>query len=244
MIKYFAAKVLLYYPTAMYLIKTPRFIQALWPAYVWRVPTRERVLHLTFDDGPIPEITPWVVEMLAQYDARATFFCVGENVYRYPEIFQQLLDAGHSVGNHTYNHLNSWKTPDREYVKNVSQAANFVKSPLFRPPYGKLNRRHRMFLGQQYSIVMWDVLSGDFDLQISGEQCWENVRDNARPGSIIVFHDSLKAEPRLRYALPKVLEYYAALGYRFEALPMALPNQRSNEKPSETNSSYRLLSNR
>ena len=204
----------------MYLVKTPKLVQALLPAYLWRIPTREKVLFLTFDDGPIPEVTPWVLELLQAYDAKATFFCVGENVRRHPAIFQQLLNAGHSVGNHTYNHLNGWYTENRAYVNNVRHCARVVKSNLFRPPYGRLLPRQRTFLQQHFQIVMWDVLSGDFDFRQTAAQCLENVCANAQAGSIIVFHDSIKTNDKLRVLLPQVLEYFARKDFRFAALPM------------------------
>lgn len=202
----------------MYLVKSPRLLQALAPSLLWHVETQEKVLYLTFDDGPIPDVTPFVLGELRRFGARATFFCVGDNVQKHPDIFAQILAEGHTVGNHTFNHLNGWKTPLEPYLENVAACAQLVDSQLFRPPYGRLRRAQRKALEGQYRIVMWDVLSGDFDLNISGEQCLENVLQNALPGSIIVMHDSLKAAPRLRFALPRVLEHFAAAGYVFEAL--------------------------
>lgn len=202
----------------MYLIKTPKIIQELFPNFSWSVPTDEKVIYLTFDDGPIPSVTPWVLETLAAWNAKATFFCVGGNVERYPEVFQQVVDAGHAIGNHTMNHLNGWNTDNIPYFHNVRHCATLTKSVLFRPPYGKIRPRQAQFLQRHYRIVMWDVLSGDFDPTISAEQCYDNVVRHVEPGSIVVFHDSLKAEEKLRYALPLVLEYFAAQGYRFEKL--------------------------
>lgn len=202
----------------MYLVKSPRLLQALAPSLLWHVETQEKVLYLTFDDGPIPDVTPFVLGELRRFGARATFFCVGDNVQKHPDIFAQILAEGHTVGNHTFNHLNGWKTPLEPYLENVAACAQLVDSQLFRPPYGRLRRAQRKALEGQYRIVMWDVLSGDFDLNISGEQCLENVLQNALPGSIIVMHDSLKAKPRLRFALPRVLEHFAEAGYVFEAL--------------------------
>jgi peptidoglycan/xylan/chitin deacetylase (PgdA/CDA1 family) len=202
----------------MYLIKTPKFIQELFPNFTWKIPTNEKVLYLTFDDGPIPGVTPWVLKQLAQYDAKATFFCVGNNIEKHPEVFAQVKAAGHSVGSHTQDHLNGWTSDNLPYFHNVRHGANQTKTILFRPPYGKLRPRQTQFLLRHYRIVMWDVLSGDFDPRISEEQCLLNVTRNAEPGSIVVFHDSLKAEEKLRYALPKALAYFAEQGYRFEAL--------------------------
>ncbi|MEO6760033.1 MAG: polysaccharide deacetylase family protein [Saprospiraceae bacterium] len=204
----------------MYLVKTPKFVQALLPAYTWTVPTRERVLYLTFDDGPIPELTAWVLDMLQRYAAKATFFCVGDNVLRHPDVYARVLREGHSVGNHTFNHLNGWKTPGPAYLHNVRRCARVVDSRLFRPPYGRLMPAQRKFIERHFRIIMWDVLSGDFDQQITPQQCLENVLENAGPGSIVVLHDSRKAEKNLRYVLPAILEYFAGNGYRFEALPM------------------------
>jgi len=202
----------------MYLVKTPKFIQSLFPNFTWRIPTKEKQLFLTFDDGPIPEVTPWVLDQLAQYQAKATFFCVGENVKNNPAIFSQVIDAGHTGGNHTNNHFNGWLTDNLPYFHNIRQCAQLVTSPLFRPPYGKLKPSQAQFLQRHYRIVMWDILSGDFDPKISKEQCLSNVVDKAKTGSIIVLHDSLKAKEKLYYVLPKILEHFSTLGYRFSAL--------------------------
>ncbi|WP_367391531.1 polysaccharide deacetylase family protein [Lewinella sp. LCG006] len=202
----------------MYLIKTPKFIQELFPNFTWKIPSEDKVVYLTFDDGPIPGVTPWVLEQLAQYNAKATFFCVGNNIEKHPEVFEQVRAGGHSIGNHTFNHLNGWSSDNLPYFHNIRHCANLTKTVLFRPPYGKLRPRQTQFLLRHYRIVMWDVLSGDFDPNITEEQCLLNVTRNVEPGSIVVFHDSLKAEEKLRYALPKALAYFAEQGYRFEAL--------------------------
>lgn len=202
----------------MYLVKTPKVIQNLFPNFTWQIPTQEKSLYLTFDDGPIPEVTPWVLETLARYDAKATFFCVGENIRKHPETFQQVVDAGHAVGNHTFHHLSGWNTENIAYFHDIRHCANQVKSVLFRPPYGRLKPKQAQFLQRHYRIVMWDVLSGDFDPNLSPEQCYRNVVKSAQPGSIVVFHDSLKARENLEYALPKVLEFFAEQGYSFGKL--------------------------
>lgn len=202
----------------MYLVKTPQFIQNLFPNYTWKVPIEEKEVYLTFDDGPIPEVTPWVLEQLANYNAKATFFCVGENVQKHPSVFEAVKAAGHTVGNHTYNHLDGWTTDNIPYFHNTRHSARIIGSELFRPPYGKLKPKQAQFLQRHYRIVMWDILSGDFDPNISNEQCLQNVIRNVAPGSIVVFHDSLKAKEKLEYVLPRVLQHLSEQGYRFEAL--------------------------
>jgi len=209
----------------MYLVKTPKVIQGLFPNFTWKIPVNEKILFLTFDDGPIPEVTPWVLKQLKAYHAKATFFCVGDNVAKHREVLQQVIDEGHSIGNHTFNHMNGWNTDNIPYFHNIRHCAHLVKSNLFRPPYGKIRPRQAQFLQRHYRIVMWDVLSGDFDPRISIDQCYNNVIQNASEGSIVVFHDSLKAIDKLRNVLPRVLKHYSDLGYSFEVLDaQALPN--------------------
>ena len=202
----------------MYFVKTPAFIQNLFPSYTWKIPTTEKVVYLTFDDGPIPEVTPWVLDQLAAYNAKATFFCVGNNVQQHPTIFKRVKSEGHTVGNHTFSHPDGWQTDKIEYFHDVRHCARLVNSVLFRPPYGHLKPKQTQFLQRHYRIIMWDILSGDFDPNISKEQCLKNVMQSVQAGSIIVFHDSLKAKEKLEYVLPKVLEQLTAQGYRFEAL--------------------------
>jgi peptidoglycan/xylan/chitin deacetylase (PgdA/CDA1 family) len=202
----------------MYLIHTPHFIQNLFPSFIWRVPTSEKKIFLTFDDGPIPNVTPWVLNLLDQYNAKATFFCVGDNVRKHPDIFQEVVDRGHIAGNHTFNHLNGWSTDNIPYFHNVRHCARIVEGSLFRPPYGKLKPKQIQFLTRHYEIIMWDVLSGDFDQSITPQQCYENVIQHSKEGSIVVFHDSVKAWENLKYTLPKMLDYLSKAGYSFEAL--------------------------
>lgn len=182
------------------------------------MPQTEKVIYLTFDDGPIPEVTPWVLEQLKAYNAEATFFCVGENVAKHTQLFEKVKEAGHSIGNHTYHHINGWLIENVPYFLNIRKCASIVNSELFRPPYGKLKPKQANFLQRHYHIVMWDVLSGDFDPKITKEQCLKNVLDNTGNGSIIVFHDSLKAKEKLEFVLPKVLEHFNAEGYVFKSI--------------------------
>lgn len=203
----------------MYLTKTPRFVQSLFPNFVWRIPTEEKTVHLTFDDGPIPEVTPWVLDQLDAFNAKATFFCVGENVTKNPEVFEEIQRRGHLVGNHTYNHLSGWTTENIPYFHNIRRCARLVHSDLFRPPYGRLKPRQVQFLQRHYRIIMWDVLSGDFDPAISIEQCIDNVTTNTKPGSIVVFHDSLKSEEKLRAVLPRYLAWLRHEGYEMSSIP-------------------------
>ncbi len=202
----------------MYLVKTPKWIQDFFPGYIWSIPGKEKCIFLTFDDGPIPEVTPWVLKTLKMYDARASFFCVGDNVRKHPLIYQSVQDAGHAIGNHTFNHLNGWASSAADYLQNVRKCAGVVNSNLFRPPYGKIKPKQAAELQKNYRIIMWDTLSGDFDPKISADKCLKNVIDTARSGSIIVFHDSLKAFEKLKFVLPKVLAHFTEKGYRFEAL--------------------------
>ena len=201
-----------------YLVKTPWWLKKIYPGLVWRMPGEEKMVYLSFDDGPHPEITPFVLEQLKRYGASATFFCIGKNVNAYPQIYRQILLEGHRVGNHTQNHLNGWKVADDRYIENVREAAKYVDSELFRPPYGRIGALQAKVLKGapfNYRIVMWDVLSGDFDVSLDAQRCARNVTRHAGPGSIVVFHDSEKAFDRLRDALPVVLEHFSEKGYRF-----------------------------
>lgn len=205
-----------------YLVTSPWWMRALYPRkLIWQLPPNEKVLYLTFDDGPHPEATPTALELLAAYGAKATFFCIGNNVEKYPHIYRSLLDQGHRVGNHTHNHLNGWKTADKDWLANVAEAAKWIDSDLFRPPYGRITPFQARMLQQgpsPYRIVMWSVLSADFDTRTSENTCFEHIRRHARPGSIIVFHDSEKALPRMEGALRKTLAFFSNAGYQFKAL--------------------------
>ena len=187
------------------------------------MPANSKTLYLTFDDGPIHEVTPWVLDQLKNYNARATFFCIGDNVKKNPDLLKQMLEANHSIGNHTMHHLNGWLTPNQKYFDDIVACKKYVQSELFRPPYGKIKRTQALRLKKEFKIVMWDVLSKDYNPSFSGEQCFENVKQSARPGSIIVFHDSLKAEKRLRVALPATLKYFSDQGYSFASIKFEYP---------------------
>lgn len=207
----------------MYIVKTPKFIQNLFPSLTWNVATEQKILYLTFDDGPIPEVTPWVLDQLAAYSAKATFFCVGDNIRKNPEVYRRVIESGHDIGSHTFNHLSGWDTDNITYFRNIRRGAHLVKTDLFRPPYGRIKPSQSSFLQRYYRIIMWDVLSGDFDTSLSPEQCYRNVLENTNKGSVIVFHDSLKAADRMKYALPRVLEHFSELGYRFCGLNKYVP---------------------
>lgn len=176
------------------------------------------MLYLTFDDGPVPEVTPWVLEQLDKYNAKATFFCIGDNVKKHGDLYQVLLEKGHAVGNHTFTHLNGWKTSNSNYLEDVNQAKQVIATNMFRPPYGKIRPSMIKTLRKEFQIIMWDVLSYDFDKRLDGKACFEKVIHYAHKGSIIVFHDSIKANDRLRIALPEVLRYYSDKGFTFEKL--------------------------
>ena len=205
-----------------YFIKTPWIVKKCFPRYTWRLPSAAQEVYLTFDDGPHPTITPWVLEQLAKYDAKATFFCIGDNVVKYPDTYRRLIAEGHSVGNHTQNHLNGWNVPPATYIDNIRQAATHIHSTLFRPPYGRIRSACvagiKSLLGDGVQIIMWDVLSADFDRGFSPEQCLKNVLANTTAGSIIVFHDSEKAFPNLKYILPRVLEDLSRKAYQFKRI--------------------------
>lgn len=202
----------------MYLVRPPYLLKKLYPKAIWRKDASQKKIYLTFDDGPVPGITPWVLDILKQYDIRATFFCVGENAEKYPQLLQRIIDEKHRVGNHTYNHLNGWNTHTTSYLKNIQKCADLIDSDLFRPPYGKTKKSQYSILKSNYSIIMWDVLSGDYDKNTSPEKCLNNVTNAVRNGSIIVFHDSYKAQKNIEYALPRFIEHAKTNGFEFGVL--------------------------
>jgi peptidoglycan/xylan/chitin deacetylase (PgdA/CDA1 family) len=205
----------------LYFTKTPKILSILFKKYIWRFSSDKKEIYLTFDDGPTPEITEFVLEQLDSYNAKATFFCIGKNIQEHPEIFNQIIARKHRVGNHTQNHFNGWKHTKDAYLKNVLACESNLQASqenpkLFRPPYGKIKKSQaKELLKNGYEIIMWDVLSADFDTTISKEACFKNVVKNAQNGSVIVFHDSVKAAEKLKYALPKVLEEFSKRGFVF-----------------------------
>ena len=204
-----------------YLVKTPFLLKKLYPECIWEIRTSEKILYLTFDDGPHPEVTQFILEELKKYDALATFFCIGENVKKHFDIYKKVVELGHQPANHTFNHLNGWKVKDTVYLENIAKASGIIDSNLFRPPYGRITKFQIKALkgtGFNLTTIMWSLLSGDFDEELSGENCYLNVISNAKPGSIIVFHDSLKAFTRIKYALPRVLEYFSLKGFQFKTI--------------------------
>jgi len=230
----------------MYLVKSPLLLKWYYPALTWNKSRSEKIVYLTFDDGPIPNVTDFVLNTLKSFDVKATFFCIGDNIQKHPEIFERLKHDGHAIGNHTFNHLKGWKTDDSTYLENFEKCQELTQTNLFRPPYGRIKKSQIKKLVKNYhlsvadyqlpiissrlpinksnienhqlEIIMWDVLSGDFDINLSPEKCYKNVIKNTVNGSIIVFHDSLKAFDRLAYALPKTIQYLSDKGYRFGTL--------------------------
>lgn len=208
-----------------FFVRTPGWLKKLYPHCLWDMEAKERVLYLTFDDGPHPTITPYVLEQLKKYNAKATFFCIGDNVVKYPGVYQRLLDEGHAAGNHTQHHINGWKTGDEEYLEDVDKAAGHIRSELFRPPYGRISRSQIRKLRAKaapnnapYSIVMWNILAGDWVQELQPEHCYTRISQKISPGDIIVFHDSEKAWERMSYCLPLLLENYSRKGFRFEVI--------------------------
>lgn len=222
-------------------IKTPVVAKKMFPNYVWDIATSNKIIYLTFDDGPTPEITNWTLITLKQYSAIATFFCIGNNIEKHPDIFQNILNDGHAIGNHTQNHIKGWKTKAQDYIKNIASCESILKkhipisksqvqtseltnqellvTNLFRPPYGQITpKQGKNLMALNYKIIMWDVLSFDWDQDVNPEVCYKNVVDKATNGSIVVFHDSVKASKNMQYALPKVLEYFSSKGYAFKSL--------------------------
>ncbi len=234
-------------------IKTPGIVKKLFPNYIWNISKIEKVIYLTFDDGPTPNITRWTLNILKQYDAKATFFCIGNNIEKHPDIFKDIVSAGHAIGNHTQNHIKGWRHSTKNYLKEVKKTNSIIKSQitesnsenlcsknkfsrkqtkltnntstnilatyLFRPPYGQIKpAQGRALIANGYKIIMWDILSFDWDINVQPKDCLRNVLLKTKPGSILVFHDSIKASKNMQFMLPKVLSYFSEKGYRFERL--------------------------
>jgi peptidoglycan-N-acetylglucosamine deacetylase len=204
----------------MFIVRPPEIITRMMPRVTWGFYGELRKVFLSFDDGPTPDVTPWVLDCLKQHKAKATFFCLGRNVDHNPEIFNQILSEGHSVGNHTYSHLKGYGTRNQQYFEDIELARNLIDSELFRPPYGRILSAQITEILKNYRIIMWDVLSYDYNRRVSGDVIVRNVTKNVRSGSIIVFHDSAKARKNLYHALPKVLEFLNEEGYEMLAIPM------------------------
>lgn len=215
----------------MYFNNAEWLLSFFYPSLTWSRKETDKIIYLTFDDGPIPELTDFVLEQLKAFNARATFFCVGENIYKHPLIYKRVLQEGHRTANHTYNHLNGWKNNDHDYLNNifkcdevmqeVSRELGIVSSldkKLFRPPYGKIKKSQIREVIKEFEVIMWSVLTGDFDQNLSKEDCFRKAVKYTKPGSIVVFHDNLKAERNLKYCLPRYLEYFSLKGYEFRSL--------------------------
>ena len=222
-------------------VKTPLVAKKMFPNYVWDIATNNNVIYLTFDDGPTPEITNWTLNTLKTYNAKATFFCIGNNIEKHPDIFHNIIKEGHAIGNHTQNHIKGWKTKAKDYLENIAEAEKVINTQisnskfqipnslivnhqssifnLFRPPYGQITpKQGKKLLDLNYKIIMWDVLSFDWDKDVPEETCLKNVISNTTNGSIVVFHDSVKASRNMQYALPKVLDYFSKKGFEFQSL--------------------------
>ena len=202
----------------MYIVRPTYLLRKVYPKAIWRMPAAEPKIYLTFDDGPVPGVTEKVLDVLKEEKIKATFFCVGENVEKNPAIYQRILAEGHAVGNHTFNHLNGWKTHGNQYARNVLKCRELVESKLFRPPYGRAKKSQIALLSTQYKIIMWDVLTYDYDKNTSPEQCLSNANDHVRNGSVIVFHDSYKAQKNVEYALPRFIRFAKEKGFEFGTL--------------------------
>lgn len=202
----------------MFIEQPPFLYRMFFPGALWRIPTDEKCVYLTFDDGPIPQVTPWVLDTLAGYGVKATFFCTGDNAARNKDIFDSIIAQGHRVGNHTMNHIQGIKVDTPRYLANIERADEHIHSPLFRPPHGFMRPSQFAAIKDKYTTVMWDVVTRDYSRKLNGEQVLNNVKRYVRNGSIIVFHDSIKAEKNMRYAMPRAIEWLLENGYSFRTL--------------------------
>jgi peptidoglycan/xylan/chitin deacetylase (PgdA/CDA1 family) len=207
----------------LYFVKTPWWVKMLYPKCVWDIKTKEKVLYITFDDGPHPTITAFVLQELKKYNAKATFFLIGDNAKKFPQVLQQIIDEGHAIGNHTMHHLNGWKTAEGNYFNDIKEAEQYINSALFRPPYGRISTKQIQTLTTHHSpltIIMWNILAGDWEQSLLPQKCFNQIKNKIYPGAIVVFHDSEKALERMQYAFPKLLEYAAREGYTFKKIEL------------------------
>ena len=200
----------------MFIEQPPQFIRQLYPRACWRMNASERAVYLTFDDGPIPEVTPWVLDVLDRYHIKATFFMVGDNVRKHPDEYKMVVERGHRIGNHSFNHLKGFKETTKHYLNNIDKADTYLSSNLYRPPHGFMRLKQYRALNKRYRIIMWDLVTRDYNSKLTGEEVLNKVKRYARPGSIITFHDSLRSVNNLHYALPRAIEWLLAEGYEFK----------------------------
>lgn len=200
------------------LVRPPQLLRRLYKNSLWRMDKKDETIYLTFDDGPIPDLTEWVLDTLKKYQVKATFFCVGDNIIKNPEIFERIKNEGHQVGNHTFNHLKGWEVKNDMYFENIEKCQSLTGTSLFRPPYGRIRKSQYNLLAKNYKIVFWDVLSYDYDKLTSSKKCLDNSIKYTRNGSIIVFHDNIKAQKNLKFALPQYIEHFLKLNYKFATL--------------------------
>lgn len=206
-----------------YFVKTPSWLKKIYPSFVWDMEPKEKKLYLTFDDGPHPVITPFTLNLLKQFNAKATFFCIGENVQKYPDVYHKIIEEGHSTGNHTQHHLNGWATDDEDYLLDVAAADVNIRSGLFRPPYGRIKRSQFRLLKKKHpgmKVIMWSILAGDWDESLKPERCFDRIIKNTSGGDIIVLHETEKAYARLAFVLPKTLNYFSEKGYKFKEISL------------------------
>lgn len=199
-------------------VQFPKFLRPFWGNVVWRKNPSEKVIYLTFDDGPMPNVTPLVLEILDKYDVKATFFSVGENVYKHPQTYNEILQRGHKTGNHTYNHLKGFEVSVEKYLENTKKAAEYIESSLFRPPHGRITFKQKKALQTNYQIIMWDLITHDYNRKLSPETIMKTIKCYSRNGSIVVFHDSMKAKDNVLKVLPLAIEYWKSEGYGFGLL--------------------------
>lgn len=204
----------------MVIAKIPKLIQYLLYYFEFKIKGENKILYLTFDDGPIPEVTPEVLDILDKYNAKATFFCVADNIKKHPEVFQSIIDRGHRLGNHTYHHIKGWETPNNEYFEDIERANQLVNSNLFRPPYGRIGFFQARELRKKYRLILWSVLSYDYSGKLSKEKVWDNIRKSITDNDIILFHDNIKARDNMIYSLSNTLFFYSKRGFQFKSIPL------------------------